>query len=244
MDRFFAKDWTGAPFELFNTPHLIALGVVLAINVALLWAGQRFPERWRRPTRYALAIVLVVNELLWHWWNWSIGEWTIQTMLPLHLCSVFVWLNALMVVGKLYPIYEVAYLLGIAGALQALLTPDAGRYGFPHFRAFQTMISHGAIIASAVYMTAVEGYRPKPKSILRVLIVSNIYMALVFLLNLAIGSNYLFIARKPETASLLDALPPWPWYILYIEAIGWVMIGLLYLPFLVRDVRARAAATT
>jgi hypothetical integral membrane protein (TIGR02206 family) len=243
MDRFFAKDWTGAPFELFNTPHLIALSIVLLINVALLRWGRRFPERWRRPTRYALAGLLVVDELLWHWWNASIGEWTIQKMLPLHLCSVFVWLNAAMLIWKVYSIYEVAYLLGIAGALQALLTPDAGQYGFPHFRAFQVMVSHGAIITSAIYMTAVEGFRPRLKSILRVLAVANVYMLAVFFLNLAIGSNYLFIAHKPETASLLDVLPPWPWYILYIEAIGWVMVGLLYLPFLIHDLRARGATS-
>jgi hypothetical integral membrane protein (TIGR02206 family) len=244
MDRFFAKDWTGAPFVLFNTPHLIALGIVLAINVALLWWGRRFPERWRRPTRYALAALLVIDELLWHGWNVYIGEWTIQTMLPLHLCSVFVWLNAVMLVFKAYSIYEVAYLLGIAGALQALLTPDAGQYGFPHFRAFQVMISHGAIITSAVYMTAVEGYRPKLKSIWRVLGIANLYMLGVFFLNLAIGSNYLFIAHKPETASLLDVLPPWPWYIIHIEVIGWVMVGLLYLPFLIRDLYTRRSAKT
>ena len=242
MDRFFTKDWSGAPFELFNTPHLIALGIVLAINLALLLWGRRFPERWRRPTRYTLAAILVVDELLWHWWNVYIGEWTVQTMLPLHLCSVFVWLNAVMLVFKVYSIYEVAYLLGIAGALQALLTPDAGQYGFPHFRAFQVMISHGAIITSAVYMTAVEGYRPTLKSVWRVLAIANLYMVGVFLLNLAIGSNYLFIAHKPETASLLDVLPPWPWYILYIEAIGWVMVGLLYLPFLIQDLYARRSA--
>lgn len=241
MERYFAKDWTGAPFTLFNLPHLIALGIVLAINLALIWSGRRFPERWRRPTRYTLAAILVVDELLWHGWNVYIGEWTVQTMLPLHLCSVLVWLNAAMLVFEVYSIYEVAYLLGIAGALQALLTPDAGIYGFPHFRAFQVMVSHGTIIVSTIYMTAVEGYRPTPKSILRVLVVANLYMVGVFFLNLAIGSNYLFIAHKPETASLLDVLPPWPWYILYVQAIGWVMVGLFYLPFLIRDLRARRA---
>ena len=104
MGQFFVKDWTGAPFELFNTSHLIALGIVLAANVALLWWGRRLPERWRRPTRYALAAILIVDELLWHWWNGSIGEWTIQKMLPLHLCSVFVWINAVMLIWKVYSI--------------------------------------------------------------------------------------------------------------------------------------------
>jgi hypothetical integral membrane protein (TIGR02206 family) len=136
-------------------------------------------------------------------------------------------------------VYEFAYLIGIAGALQALLTPDAGKYGFPHFRAIQVMVSHGAIITSAVYMSVVEGFRPTPRSLLRVLVGMNVYMLFVGLVNWAIGSNYLFIAHKPETASLLDALPPWPWYILYIEALGLVFILLFYLPYAISDWRKR-----
>jgi hypothetical integral membrane protein (TIGR02206 family) len=129
--------------------------------------------------------------------------------------------------------------MGIAGALQALLTPDAGIYGFPHFRAFQTMISHGLIITTPIYMTLVEGFRPTWGKAVRVFIGCNLYLLVIFVLNFVIGSNYLFIAHKPETASLLDMLPAWPWYILYIEAIGVLCILLLYLPFAIRDLRFR-----
>jgi len=45
-----------------------------------------------------------------------------------------------MLVTKSYPFYEFAYFMGIAGTLQALLTPDLGIYGFPHYRFFQTFI--------------------------------------------------------------------------------------------------------
>jgi uncharacterized membrane protein YwaF len=47
------------------------------------------------------------------------------------------------------------------------------------------------------------------------------------------------INRKPETASLLDMLPAWPIYILYMEALGMVTFLILYLPFMVKDLIAR-----
>ena len=235
MDNFFAGlDYTGAPFELFGTPHLIALGIVLLANVALIMLhGAR--EKTKTAFRYGLAAVLILNELAWHLWNLRSGLWNVQTLLPLHLCSVFVFVNAAMLVTKNYTIYEFAYLLGIPAALQALLTPDAGIWGFPHFRFFQTMLSHGAIILAAVYTTIVEGYRPTPKSIVRVLVGGQIYMIVVGIINVILGSNYLYIARKPETASLLDVLPPWPWYILIIEALALAFIFLFYLPFAIKD---------
>ncbi|MDO9348014.1 MAG: YwaF family protein [Anaerolineales bacterium] len=63
--------------------------------------------------------------------------------------------------------------------------------------------------------------------------------ALVFVVNLLIGSNYLFIAHKPPTASLLDLLPEWPWYIAWVEVIGILICLILYLPFAIQDWRAK-----
>ena len=119
------------------------------------------------------------------------------------------------------------------------MTPDLGIYGFPHFRFFQTFISHGLIMTGAIYMTVVEGLRPTWKSLLRVALWINVYLGIVFVINRLIGSNYLFVAHKPETASILDLLPPWPIYILYMELIGIICCVLLYIPFMIKDWRTK-----
>ena len=237
MGEFFAKDYTGAPFTLFDSAHLAALAVIFLVNILVIVLRKRFSPRGKNIFRITLAIVLVVNETAWHLWNVFTGQWTIQTMLPLHLCSVLVWTNAAMLFTRNYFLYQFAYLLGIAAAIQALLTPDAGIYGFPHFRAFQTFISHGSIVLSGIYMTFVEGYRPTWKSVRQVLVWGNVYLAVIFVLNQLIGSNYLFVAHKPETASLMDMLGPWPLYILWLELIAIALCLLLYLPFAIRDRR-------
>jgi hypothetical integral membrane protein (TIGR02206 family) len=241
MAQFFTKDYTGAPFIIFGPAHLIALSLVALIVCLIIIFRKRFTAKGQIIFRYSLAGILVINELGWHAWNYFTGQWTIQTMLPLHLCSVLVWLGAYMLLTRSKTIYEFSYFLGIAGALQALLTPDAGIYGFPHFRFLQTMISHGAIVTAAIYMTFVEGFRPYWNSLLRVLVWANIYMLVVGVINWLIGSNYLFIAHKPATASLIDVLGPWPFYILSLEAIGIVFCLLLYLPFAIRDWRQKPA---
>ena len=71
-------------------------------------------EQTKTRIRWTLAIILWVNEIAWHVWNFAVGKWTIQTMLPLHLCSVLVWVGAFMLVTKNQVIYEFAYFLGIA----------------------------------------------------------------------------------------------------------------------------------
>ena len=238
MTEFFAADYQGPAFEFLGNAHLAALVMLVLLNLFLL-RFRHASEGTKAALRWILALILVVNEIAWHYWNFSVGRWTIQTMLPLHLCSVLVWLGALMLITKSYRIYEFMYLLGIAGAIQALVTPDLGIYGFPHFRFFQTFLSHGLIVTSAIFMTVVESFRPTVKSILRVVVWTNVYALIIFFVNLAIGSNYLMINYKPGLPSILDLMPEWPVYILYMELIGLVSVLLLYLPFAVKDLRDR-----
>lgn len=237
MSQYFAYDYTGAPFVLFGIWHLVALLVIVTIQFAML-GFRNTSARTRMIVRWSMAILLWMDEASWHIWNLYWGHWNV-TLLPFHICSLLVWLTGLMLIFKIRWIYEFAYFIGIGGAMQALLTPDAGIYGFPHYRIFQTLISHGLLITSAVFMTTVEGFRPTWKSFWRVVIGLNIYAALIYPINLLLGTDFLYINGKPATASILDALPRWPYYLIYMELLGLAIFFLLYLPFLIRDARLR-----
>jgi hypothetical integral membrane protein (TIGR02206 family) len=234
MIDLFSAEYQGPPFELFGTMHLGALIALAALNLLLLRV-RGTSDRAKGSIRWLLALALLGNEAAWHFWNYVHGRWILQTLLPLHLCSLLVWTGAYMLITKNYRVYEFMYFMGIGGAIHALVTPGLGIYGFPHFVFFQYFLSHGLIITSAIFMTAVEGLRPTWKSMLRVFVWMNIYAAIVYSLNTRLGSNYLMINYKPDTPSLLDLLPEWPVYILYMEIIGIVTMILLYLPFAAKD---------
>lgn len=236
IQPYIISDYQGKPFTLFDNIHLITLGSIVFIILLIFFSRNKLSEKNKENLGDTMAAILVLNEISWHLWNYFHNEWTLQTMLPLHVCSILVWLSAWMLIKKSYLIYEFAYLLGIGSALQALLTPDLGIYGFPHYRFFQTFISHGFIIIAAIYMTVAEEMRPTWKSILRVFLITNLYMVAVYFINNTIGSNYLYLNHKPPTASILDMLPAWPIYLLYMEALGLVTVLVLYLPFLIKDI--------
>jgi hypothetical integral membrane protein (TIGR02206 family) len=240
MGRYFALVYDGSPFVLFGPAHLTALAIIVLCCFSQLYFRKIWGEKERNIVRWVFAIAIVVNESALHIWSIYWGIWNIQTMLPLHMCAVLIWLSAYMLVTKKYAIYEFVYFMGLGGAMQAVLTPaDAAAYNFPHFRIMQTFIAHGLLINIAIYMTVVEGFRPTLQSFKRVFIWTNIYMVPVFFLNLAIGSNYLFVAGKPNFPTLLDALAPWPWYIIELEAIAFAIFFILYIPFLIKDWRAK-----
>ncbi len=238
MSQFFAGNYTGPAFQLFGIAHIGALLFLVVLNLFLI-QFKNSSEATKRSIRWTLAIVLWVAEISWHIWNLYWGYWSDQFMLPLNVCSVLIWLSGFMLIFKNRTIYEFAYFLGITACANYLLTPDLGIYGFPHYRFIQIFISHGLVITAAIYMTIVEGFRPTWRSIWKVVLATNIYMLMIFFVNTALGSNYVFLNTKPTVTSLFNILPPWPYYIIFMELIGIACFLLLYLPFLIKDWRTR-----
>jgi hypothetical integral membrane protein (TIGR02206 family) len=239
----FAGDYHGAPFVLFGTAHLIGLAVVAVVCLGIVLARKRFSPRAQRNTRWGLLAVIYLCEGSWEVWMLVTGQWSMQGMLPLWLCSVTAWTMPLLLILRSQRYYQWAYFIGMLGAAMALLTPDLTRYGFPHYRFFEFFMMHGAIIVAIVYSTAVERFRPHWGALGPVILITDLYWLFCAGVNHLIGSNYLYTQGKLPTPSLLDVLGPYPWYLLSMEGLGILFCLLLYLPFAIQDRRRRAAAS-
>jgi len=231
IQQYFSRDYSGGAFILFGRDHLISLGLVVIICIAIYAFRNTWNEPAKKGTRWSLLALIYLCEGSWQVWMWSIGSWTIQGMLPLWLCSATSWTMPLLLIWRNPKYYQWVYFMGLIGASMALLTPDLMQYGFPHFRFIEFMTLHGLLIIAIVYMTVVEGFRPAWKSLPWVIIVTNIFWVFCAIVNRLIGSNYLYTQGKLPTPSLLDYLGPHPWYLLSMEVIGIMLCIVLYLPF-------------
>lgn len=244
ISKYFARDYTGGPFILFGRDHLIALAVIVIICVAIYHFHNHWTEKNKQATRWSLLALIYFCEGSWHLWMWANGDWNIQVMLPLWLCSVTSWSMPLLLILRSQKYYEWAYLIGSIGAAMALLTPDLMQYGFPHFRFIEFFTLHGSLIIAIVYMTFVEGFRPFWNSLPRVILITDIYWLFCAWVNSQIGSNYLYTHGKLPTPSLLDFLGPHPWYLFSMQVLGIVFCLLLYLPFAMKDKRLESNQKT
>ena len=242
IEKYFAHDYTGPPFELLGTGHVIALAIIGSIIAFLIWGWRDPSEVAKRRGRYLVLGVFLISELSWHAWNIAYGTWNIREHLPLHSCSIAALGTLYVLLTCNYRVYEIIFFIGIAGASQTLLTPEAGSYALPHFRAVQTLAAHGMIVIALVYMTVIEGMRPTWSSIWKTMLFGNLYMLFVTGVNLLLGSNYMYTLQKPATTSVLDVMGPWPWYLFNAQFLALFLFTLLYLPFAIAD-RRRPPAT-
>ncbi|MFC4777396.1 TIGR02206 family membrane protein [Paenibacillus sp. GCM10023252] len=208
---------------LFTWSHLGALIILmLAVYVLIISrVGLRAPEVNGR-LRVGIAALLLSSEIGIQLWYGRSGQWGWHT-LPLQLCSMTVLLSAAALYIRSNSLRDVTFFLGILGALQALITPNLD-YSFPHFRYLQFFLAHIAIVAANIYLLAVERYRPTLSSALRAFLWLHVLAIPAAIVNYAAGTNYMFLARKPDTASLLDLLAPWPWYLLQLELVIMLLI--------------------
>lgn len=227
-------------FLLFSLSHLVMVFITVGLIVSFyIW--RKALSRYRVSLKWLLVAALVGSEVYFNVWNVLIGEWSLQYTLPFQLCSISIYLCTIMLLTKNYRLYEIVYFLGVAGATQAILTPELF-YDFPHSRYFQFFIAHIAIILSPLYLTWIEGYRIQFRSVFRAFITLNIIAGVVFFVNSTLGANYMFLAGKPSNGSLLDFLGPYPWYILYLELIALMLFLLLYFPFYKRKGKVEAVS--
>lgn len=234
---------TEPAFELFGTSHVVALALIGGVSVGLsLWARSWPADRVQRVAGL-LALALVVYRtgyIPYVTWIWG-DPW--QTTLPFHICGLLFYILAYAVWKRDQLAFEVAYFWGMGGSLQALLTPEMDR-PFPHPAFLSHFGGHGVLVVVILYAVIAMGLRPVPASILRALAATVAYAAVLLPLNLLLGTNYMFLLTKPASASLLDFLGPWPWYILAAVGVALVSYAVWYLPFLFVDLARRRAVVT
>ncbi len=242
ISPYVAYEIAGEPFRLFSASHVIAIGLLICAAVLLYLYRNPLRRRFCRLGRYMLAAVLLATEVFFQLWHYFTGSWSAEYALPLQLCSVSLLLSVVMLVLNSYRLFEITYFAGLGGAGQAMLTPELF-YPFPHVRFFHFFIAHGAIILACLYMTWVEGHRPRFRSVWKALLALNGLLLIALWVNRLTGGNYLFVSHKPYNPSLLDYLGPYPWYILSLEAVACLVFCLLYLPFGKRQTAAAPKAS-
>lgn len=218
-------------FDLFGTAHVLAM-LLIAAACVLLPPAVRRAQSLQLEGRVAaiIAVVLLLHEFSKIATRVWLYEMPVEEQLPLHLCAVTLFLVAFLLVRRNYSAFEVAYFWAMGGTVQAILTPDL-EAGFPSYAFTIFFFGHGLVMLGVAYAVIVFRFKPTLRSIGKALLATVAYAAAVAPVNWLLGTNYLYLRHKPQGASIIDYLGPWPWYIASLGLLTVVLCLFWWLPF-------------
>ena len=197
---------------------------------ALCVAARRHPGPWRIVvarligTALAADAVSYVAALVWN------GTFSFASSLPLALCNMAVLVAAAACWTRVPILVELTYFWGLAGSLQAVITPDLD-VSFPHLVFFQYVVGHLGIVAAALFLVIGMRLAPRRGAAWRALVVTAAYTAFVGLVDAITGADYMFLRSPPANWTLLRVLGPWPWYVVSAAGVAVILFALLDAPF-------------
>lgn len=220
---------------MFNMAHVITLLIILVV-CALLFVFRK-PLRAagkRRVFCYLLAAVIFVSKASHQVWLVTEHAWSVKRDLPLELSDIVIIIALIMLLTGSCTLFQFMWYAGLGSSIQAILTPDLGRFSYPHFRYIEFFVSHGGVVVACLLVMLAFPYIPTIRSLWITFLTVNVYGGIIFLVDKWLGANYLYIMQKPPSASLLSFLGPWPWYILSLEPVVLISFYILYSPFWVK----------
>jgi hypothetical integral membrane protein (TIGR02206 family) len=221
-------------FHLFGAAHLTTIALIAAVSVLLpLVARASRGQRMVRPMAIGLAVVLLTQD---------IGKLAYKSMvldtpwvenLPFHLCDIALIVGAIALLRTDRRLFQLLYYWGLAGTLQAILTPDLP-VGFPDPRYIVFFFSHGLVIITIAFGIGALGMRPTFRGIGLTLIATHLWaLGVAAPANYLFSTNYLYLCAKPAQASMIDAFGPWPWYLVMLDLVGLLSFLAYYMPWAV-----------
>ncbi len=244
--RYFFGIGTEVEFKHFSIAHLIPILVAAAI-IYCIWRFRTPLGNYKHEgkVRMGLAFVAIITEMS-YFWRMACHpdlEGNPEEYLPITVCGWAVVFCSYLVVTKSQTLFDIAYFWLFSGTVFGLLTPTVITYCGPtRFRFYQFWLEHTIGYIIIFYMMFVHKMRPTWKSFIKSAAAISILLFIAIFVNEMLGppANYLFVAGVEDTASVLNLLPKNDVLrVLLMAAIIMVMFFLAYLPWFLKDRKAK-----
>ncbi|MBQ3011765.1 MAG: YwaF family protein, partial [Oscillospiraceae bacterium] len=204
----------GVGFHHYDSLHLTWLALITIFIVTLSYTYKRQTVEKRNKTRKILAAALVVDEL-WKMFWLTVGHRYELEYLPLHLCSINIFLIAYHCFRPNKTLDNFLYIVCIPGALAALLFPSWSALPFANFMHVHSFTVHALLVAYPVILLVSGEIKPDIKELPKALLLLLCFGIVALAFNIVFDENFMF---------LMYADPGNPLY-LFEQAFGSHVIG-------------------
>ena len=228
---FYTQRFPPYIIDLMSYEGLRNFSITFILILFFLWSGRYLEENNKIIFAKAISVLTLIITVSNHIIDVNNGNWDIYENLPLHLCSISNLIACFVLfIPKNQKLFEFLFYCGFWGGLMAILTAQINDYDGSLFKYIQYYTSHGTIIFMPLYMFYHLNYKLSKFSWLKLLLILNIFMAIIIPINFKIGSNYMYLAEAPNIKNPL-VYGDWPFYIVNWEFIIIILFYLTYVIF-------------
>ncbi len=230
----------GKGFSLWGGGHLLWLAFWLLLCIVLGAAYRGWEEKKRQHCRRVLASLLILDELAKYAVTLGTGRFK-PDFLPLHLCSINIFLIAADAFKPCPALREVLYAVCLPGAFFALLFPGWSYLPFANALCIHSFTAHILLFLYPLVLL-VGGFRPNFRRFLRLLPACLAVVACVYVLNFILDTNFMFLryAGEGNPLTLFQSWLGTPGYLVGIPIICGLTWAFLYgVPALLRKKRRK-----
>ena len=226
--------FTNASFEPYTMEHFlpIIIGVLIAL-LSIRVANRKFNEHQKTLLGTALALVPFFCVIGRMGYLLIEGSFSAQLDLPFFLCRFMALILPFVFFTRNRFMLGILYFWVLAGTINAVITPDL-LFNFGHWEYNLYWVYHLMLIVSIIYAALVYKMDIKWKDYWNAVLATIAFTIFSGTVNFLLKANYNYLSEKPEVASILDVMGPWPWYIVVVYLLMFFLFFLAFLPYLIR----------
>ena len=193
----------GCGFSLFGKTHLIWLFAFVVSAIAIPLIYRKLSTKARNIMRITVAALILLDEA-WKWVFLFIGGRYEHSYLPLHLCSINVFLVAFHIFKQPKVINNFLYAICIPAGIIALLTPSWTALPPANFMHIHSFSIHILLALYPLMLTVGGDIKPEIKIAPKCLLLLLDLGVIVLGVNLLTGTtNFMFLMRTDDIAFLV-----------------------------------------
>ena len=226
----------GVGFEMFDGCHLTWLAVFVAFTVICCFFYRRLKRNGRKWMRIILASAIVADEglklaVLLIGGNFSVNY------LPLHLCSINLFLIVWHAFRPSRVLDNYLYAVCVPGALAALLFPNWTALPPSSLMHIHSFTFHMLLVCYPVMLVAGGEVHPQARTLPGVLLLLMCLTAIAGTANAILGTNFMFLSYASKSNPLYWFEKNWGDHLWGYVVLVPLLIGGMYAPEIFRAVK-------
>ena len=235
---------------MFSLEHFIWIGISIAIIAILLFVSLKFKFD-KKKVYIVMLIIAILSELLKIFTHIELEYnddgslyrgYINPTSLPLHLCSIFVFMFIFFLFNKNEELEKkmISFFvpIGLFGGILAILLATSG-VNFKAPYAYQCFIYHSGMVYTALYFIISKQVDLGLKAYSRNVIILFSLAIIMIWVNGALSAydtNFFFVVRPPQdNLPILNLKNGWHIYFLTLCLCGILLETLISLPYIIRE---------